>query len=337
MTNRMTKRNFLAAGAGVLAMPLIARFAHAAEFTFKYGGDRPATHPVEIEAARVAARIKEETAGRVEIQLFPNNQLGGDADMLNQLRAGAIHFFNVSGMLVSPLVPVSAIHGLGFIFKDYDAVWTAMDGDLGKLVKSAINAAGLHVQDKMWDSGFRQITTSTKPIKTAADLDGFKIRVPVAPMWVSLFTSLGANPTSIHAAELYSSLQTRIVDGQENALPTIESFKMYEVQKYCSLTNHMWDGLWILTNKRTWDKLPPDLQEIISRNWSLGADAERKTVAAAAASLRVSLESKGMEFNDAALDTFRTKLAGSGFYSDWKAKFGEQAWAILEQYTGKLV
>ena len=333
----LTRRRVLTAGASLLAAPLVAKYAHAAEFTLKYGADRPASHPAEIEAAKVAQRIKEETNGRVEILLFPNNQLGGDADMLNQLRAGAIHFFNVSGMLVSPLVPVSAIHGLGFIFNDYEAVWKAMDGDLGGLVKKAISEAGLHVQGKMWDSGFRQVTTSTNPITSAADLQGFKIRVPVAPMWVSLFKGLGASPTSISAGELYSSLQTRIVDGQENPLPVIDSFKMYEVQKYCSLTNHMWDGLWILTGQRVWDKLPSDIQDIIARNWDLGAENERQANIEAARQLGTSLEGKGLVFNTPAIDTFRAKLAESGFYAEWKQTFGDEAWQVLETYTGKLV
>src|SRR6202023_101996 len=119
--------------------------------------------------------------------------------------------------------------------------------------------------DKIWDNGFRQITTSTKPIVTPADLQGMKIRVPVSALWTSLFKSLGASPTGINFAEVYSALQTKLVDGQENPLAIIYAAKLYEVQKYCSLTNHMWDGWWFLANKAAWDKVPATIQEIVAK------------------------------------------------------------------------
>jgi TRAP-type C4-dicarboxylate transport system substrate-binding protein len=118
-----------------------------------------------------------------------------------------------------------------------------MDGELGAFIRAASSARlGIHSMDKIFDNGFRVITTSTKPINTPADLKGFKIRVPVSPQWTSLFKSFGASPTSINFSEVYSALQTKIVDGQENALQLIEIAKLYEVQKYVSITNHMWDG-----------------------------------------------------------------------------------------------
>jgi tripartite ATP-independent transporter DctP family solute receptor len=332
----ITRRKLLVAGAGIAGAPLIARYAHAAEFTFKYASNRPASHPTEIEAARAIERIANETNGRVNILMFPNNVLGSDADMLNQTRAGAIQFFNASGLLISPLVPVTAMPGLGFIFNDYDAVWQAMDGKLGQIVKTAIGDAGLHVQEKIWDSGFRHITSSVKPVNVASDLKGFKIRVPVAPIWVSLFEALGASPTGIAAPEIYSSLQTHLVDGQENSFPVIEAFKVYEVQKYCSLTNHMWDGFWILTRKSDWDRLPADIREVIARNWDLGAENERVANLESTKSLRTTLESQGLVFNNTVRESFVEQLRASGFYAGWKKKFGDEAWAALEKYTGAL-
>ena len=120
-------------------------------------------------------------------------------------------------------------------------------------MRGQIAAANLFALDKIWDNGFRQITTSNKPIQTAADLKGFKIRVPVSPLWTSMFKALDAAPTSLNFNETYSALQTRIVDGQENPMAIIAAAKLYEVQKYGSLTNHMWDGFWLLANKRAWD------------------------------------------------------------------------------------
>ena len=180
-----------------------------------------------------ATRIKEATGGRVEIQLFPNNQLGSDTDMLSQLRSGAIDFFSLSGLILSTLVPVASINGIGFAFKDYDTVWNTMDGKLGAYVRGEIGKRGLIAMDKMWDNGFRQITSSTRPIRTPADLKGFKIRVPISPLWTSMFQAFGASPISINFSEVYSALQTKIAEGQENPLSLIEIAKLYEVQKYC--------------------------------------------------------------------------------------------------------
>lgn len=103
---------------------------------------------------------------------------------------------------------------------------------------------GIYGFAKNMDNGFRNVTTSTKPINVVDDLKGLKIRVPPSSVWVTLFTALGASPTSINLNELYTSLQTKVVDAQENPLVLIEAGKFYEVQKYCSMTSHLWDGCW---------------------------------------------------------------------------------------------
>ena len=152
-----------------------------------------------------------------------------------------------------------------------------MDGDLGKFVRTQIAAkAGLVAMDRMWDLGFRQITTSTKPIKTADDLVGLKIRVPVAPSLVTLFKTLKAAPLSMQFTEVYSALQTHIADAQENPLTLIKVTKLFEVQKYCSLTNHVWDGHWMCCNAAAWKGLPDDLKEIVGRNLNDGRIARAR-------------------------------------------------------------
>src|SRR6478736_4392507 len=151
------------------AMPRIAR---AAEFSLKYGNNLPLTHPLNIRAQEAADRIAKESKGRVEIKIFPNNQLGGDTDMLAQVRSGGIDFFTPSALVVATLVPVAAINAVGFAFADYKQVWAAMDGGLGAHVRAALAKVRLHAFEKMWDNGFRQTTTSNKPIETAKDMDG---------------------------------------------------------------------------------------------------------------------------------------------------------------------
>ncbi len=325
-----------AAAASALALPLRGAFAQKAEFTYKYANNLPVTHPMNIRAKEMSDAIRAETKGRVDIQVFPNNQLGSDTDVLSQLRSGGVEFFTLSGLILSTLVPAASISGIGFAFKDYDSVWKAMDGDLGAYIRGQITKAGLVPMEKIWDNGFRQVTSSTKPITGPADMKGFKIRVPVSPLWTSMFKALDAAPTSINFAETYSALQTKIVDGQENPLAIIATAKLYEVQKYCSLSNHMWDGFWFLANRRAWEKLPADLQAIVAKHINAAGLKERADVAALNANLQKDLAAKGMQFNQPDANAFREQLRKAGFYAEWKAKYGDEAWAILERSVGKL-
>jgi TRAP-type C4-dicarboxylate transport system substrate-binding protein len=127
-----------------------------------------------------------------------------------------------------------------------------------------------------------------------------------------------------------------VVDGQENPFAVISNFKLHEVQKYCSITNHMWDGFWTLINKRAWDRLPPDVRTIVAKHLNDAAVKERADVAAANNTLQQELTAKGIVFNTPNTTPFRDKLRSAGFYSEWKAKFGDEAWAVMEKYTGKL-
>jgi TRAP-type transport system periplasmic protein len=233
-------------------------------------------------------------------------------------------------------VPAASINGMGFAFPDYETVWKAMDGDLGAHIRAQIAKANLIAMEKIWDNGFRQTTTSNRPIETPADLRGLKIRVPPSPLWTSMFKAFEAAPTSINFNEVYSALQTRIVDGQENPLAIIATAKLNEVQKYCSLTNHLWDGFWFLANRRAWERLPEDVRATAAKHIDAAGVNERQDVARLNATLQQDLTSKGLEFNKPDPAPFRDKLRSRGFYTEWKAKYGPQAWAILEQYVGNL-
>jgi len=335
-----TRRNFLktttAAASGVAVFGILTKPGDAAEFVFRYANNNVVAHPMNVRLREAVDKIKEESSGRMEIQIFPNSQLGGDTDMLSQLRTGAIQMFNLSGLILATYVKVASINGIGFAFKDYSQVWAAMDGPLGSYVRGAIDKAGLYAFETMWDNGYRQVTSSTHPINTPEDLKGFKIRVPVSPLWTSMFKALGASPTSINISEVYSALQTKIVEGQENPISLINLFKFYEVQKYVSLTNHMWDGFWTLANARAWADLPKDLQQIVERNINAAALKEREDVRQLNETLQGELTQKGMTFNPTDTDKFRATLRAAGFYAEWKENYGAEAWAVLEKQVGSL-
>jgi TRAP-type transport system periplasmic protein len=336
----LTRRTFVGhaatAAAGIFAVNIITRKADAAEFTYKYGNNVPITHPINIAAQKAADRIKEESGGSLEIRIFPNNQLGGDTDMLSQVRSGALEFYTLSALVLANIIPAAAISGIGFAFAGYDPLWKAMDGELGSHIRAQCEKAGLIPMEKVWDNGFRQITSSIKPINTAEDLAGFKIRVPVSPIWTSLFAAFGAAPVSLNFAELYTALQTKIVDGQENPITLIKIAKLYEVQKYCSLTSHMWDGFWFVANKTTWNALPEDLRAIAAKNINAGADEQRQMLASLAQSSLDDLKKEGMIFNEPNRASFIQMLTKNGFYSQWREKFGKDSWAILAKYSDQL-
>src|SRR5277367_2647467 len=303
----LLKASAASAVLGGIGAPFVAR-AQTAEFTNKFANNLPESHPFMTRAREMAAAIKTETNGRFDLQVFPNSQLGSDTDMLSQVRSGGVEFFTLSGLILATLVPAASINGIGFAFPDYPTVWKAMDGDLGAYVRGEINKTGLEVMDKIWDNGFRQTTSSTKPINSPDDLKGFKIRVPVSPLWTSMFKAFDASPASINFAEVYSALQTKIVEGQENPLSIIQIAKLYEVQKYCSLTNHMWDGFWFLANAQAWQALPKDLQEIAARNVNAAAVKERADTEKLNASVKDELAGKGLVFNPTDAGPFREKL-----------------------------
>ncbi|RFB78071.1 TRAP transporter substrate-binding protein [Methylovirgula sp. 4M-Z18] len=333
----LTRRGF-ALGTGALAVSAFAiGRARAAEFSYKFANNLPISHPLNVRAQEAANKIREETGGRFDLQIFPSSQLGSDTDTLGQIRSGAVDFFTLSGLILSTLVPAASINGIGFAFKDYDTVWTAMDGKLGAFIRGEIEKTGtILALEKIWDNGFRQTTTSTKAIATPDDFAGLKIRVPPSPLWTALFKAFGAAPTTINFNETYNALQSKIVDGEENPLAVIDTAKLYEVQSHCSLTNHMWDGFWLLANKSNWEALPEDVRTVVSKHLNAAGLNERADIATLTTGLQTSLAAKGMKFNTVDPAPFRDKLKSAGFYKEWKAKYGDKAWAALEDAVGAL-
>ena len=213
----LLKASAASAVLGGIGAPLVAR-AQTAEFTYKYANNLPDGHPMNARAKEMAAAIKAETNGRFDLQIFPNNQLGSDTDMLSQLRSGGVEFFTLSGLILATLVPAASINGIGFAFPDYDRSgrrWTATSAPMSA-ARSPRPASWRWTRSGTTASARsrRRPSRSTRP----DDLKGFKIRVPVSPLWTSMFKAFDASPASINFSEVYSALQTKIVEGQENPL-----------------------------------------------------------------------------------------------------------------------
>jgi tripartite ATP-independent transporter DctP family solute receptor len=337
MTDRRVSRaRFVAGSTATVASIAIASPARAAQWSYKYASNVAVDHPLNVRMRECWIAVNKETNGRLDVQMFPNNQLGGDTAVLAQLRSGAVQFFTLDGGILQAVVPVAAIQGVGFAFRDSAEAFRAMDGPLGDYVRDAIRGAGMYVHPKMFENGMRQITSSSKPIRSSADLAGFKIRTPAGELWVDLFKSLGAAPAPLNFSELYTALQTRVFDGEENPYAIVDVGRLYEVQKYISVTNHMWSAYHLLGNQDAWKALPPDVQAIVERNLTKYAVLQRRDTQERNDSLADKLVRRGMILNKADTSGMRAKLTSSGFYTKWRDKFGAQAWALLEKTSGKL-
>jgi tripartite ATP-independent transporter DctP family solute receptor len=336
----MTRRDFtLAAGSiatafatiGVLRWP-----ADAAQFSYKLGLDFSDTHPSSIRLKEMAAAVRRDTDGQLDVQVFPNSALGGDPAMLSQVRSGAIQIYLAPGGVLATLAPATSITYINYAFTGYNQVWPAMDGDLGAFCRAAIERTGLTVFPAIWNNGFNDVATGARPIQSPDDFRGLKIRTSASPIFVSAFKALGAEPTAINLSEAYTAMQTHIVDGVTDPLVAFESERFYEVTKYLSLTNQMWGGFWFTLNSDAWKALPKRAQDVLARRADEAARLQRADVDKLEKSLPAKLAAGGMTVNAPKPDAFRQKLRDAGFYMQWRTAFGPEGWKALEKYTGPL-
>jgi tripartite ATP-independent transporter DctP family solute receptor len=335
-SSRFTRPAFLAAAGSLAGIVVVKAPAKAAQFTYKLGHDLAETHPIGAGAKDFADTVKRESNGRIEILVFPNNQLGADPAMVTQVRQGALQLSLQSSGPLSEVVPIAGVERVGFAFKTWQQAIGAMDGDVGTIIRRELEVKHMIAFEKAWEAGFRQISCTPRPIRGAVDLEHLKIRVAISNITVDMFKVLGANPTPINAAELYTALQTKICDAADGAYINMIATKFYEVQKYLSVTNHQWASYYMIMNPDAYAALGPELQGIIRK---ASNEAGRRQVALAnkendaGADQLVKL---GMIKNDADTTGFRVRLNASGFYERWKKEYGSAMWTALEKYTGKL-
>ena len=333
----ISRRTILTGAAGVSAATILRWPADAAEFSWKFGSVLPATHPMNIRIAEAAPKIKEATNGRFEYAVYSASALGSDPSMMSQTISGALQMYSLSGDILAPRNAAGGIMGVGFAFPGYGPNWAAMDGDLGLWYRGMTEKMGVFALEKAFDHGFRNVTSRSRPINSPDDLKGMKIRLPVAPTLIALFKSLGASPTPLTLGEVYSALQTGVADGQENPLQLIDEQKFYEVQKYVSMTSHVWTGLHCSFNLAKWKSLPKDIQDTIGHHMTEAAILQRQDWQRITEDVSKSLKDHGMIFNTPDVEPFRKMARENGFYDEMKAKMGDEPWALLEKYTGKLV
>lgn len=326
-----------AAGPASLLVRPLSVFAQTAkaEFRFTQYHNQTAESSLHKRLSEMWTAINKETGGRVEAQVFPlnNNVAGSDPAALKMLVAGEIQFFTLMGGVLGAVVPVAEIQQVPFAFKTAPHAHKVVDGPLGAYIRDEMAAKGLHgFPVGAFDNGMRQITPVTKPVVVPADLKGMRMRVPAGAMFDDMFRTLGCVPVTINSIDIYAALKDGKADAQENPLALVDLYKLYEVIKYVSMTNHMWSGFNQMAHLATWRRLPTDIQQTIERNVTKAVRLQREDQEAANGRLRAELTKRGLVFNDVDQTPFRRQL--SGFYRTWKVKLGTKAWTLLEQGAG---
>jgi tripartite ATP-independent transporter DctP family solute receptor len=303
-------------------------------FHYRLGLNQPLGSPTQRRLSEMAEGIDRETGGVFRLDVFPESRLGPDPKMLADMRSGALEFF-VAGATLGELAPTSALPLLPFTFADSKTVFAALDGALGDQIRHELAQHRIHAFRHCLQNGFHHLTTSERPIHSADDLAGLKIRSPGGAIARDFFEMFGAEAGYVPFSEMYAALKERRFDGQSDPLGVVLSLKLYEVQRQLNLTYHWWSGFTLLANAGAWQALPTDIQQIIERNVEKFALLQRQDTEAINAAGAAELEQQhGMTINTADPSSFRSRLGP--FYANWRDKAGPAAWQLLETYTGKL-
>jgi tripartite ATP-independent transporter DctP family solute receptor len=283
------------------------------------------------------AAISAETGGRVTATVHAENGKigGGDPVALRMLIAGEIQFYTLMGGIIGTVVPVAEAQQVPFAFRSAAQAHKVIGGPIGRLIADEMAAKGMHLfPHGAFDNGIRQVASVARPITTPDDLAGMRIRVPPGQLIFDTFQALGAEPVIIPANQLYDGLSAERVTAQENPLAVIEGFKLYDLLKFVSMTNHMWSGFNLMAHLPTWRRLPDDVRSVIERNVVSHVRQQRLSQSALNSALRQGLVSRGLVFNDVEPGAFQARLGG--VYSVWRDRLGPQCWALLEAEVGTL-
>lgn len=280
-------------------------------------------------AQKLADLVRERSGGSLEIQVYPNAQLGGMRDRNENMRMGTVDMGTSSAGFLSTYLPLVSIFDLPYLYSDKAHEMRVFDGPIGNEMNRRLQAEGLRVLC-YFDAGTRQITNNRRPIRTIQDLKGLRLRVPQSQASIEGLKFLGAIPTPLPFSETHNILQQQVLDGQENPISLIFHNKLYEVQKYLSLTNHQYFIQVLLISEKTWHKLSERQQKILQDAAKEAQTYERELVISEEAMLLLQLQSKGMEINNVEnMEEFFAKARP--LRELYVRRYGQQGKELLEQ------
>lgn len=281
----------------VAAALAASALAGAQEIKARFGTSLPDSHPQTLGARKFASLVEAKTAGRIKVTVYSAGQLGSDLQMQAALQGGTQEFTAPSTATLAGLVKDFGVIGLPFSFANEKEADAVLDGPFGKKLLAKLPERGL-VGLAFWENGFRNVTNSKRPIVHAEDIAGLKIRTMQNNLYIDMFGGLGANAVPMSVTELFTALESRAVDAQENPYTVVHAQKFYDVQKYLSTTGHAYDALALIASKKFWDKLSPADQKAIQDAAAEATTYERQTSRELNAKLRNELTRLGMQIND---------------------------------------
>jgi len=271
--------------------------AAASTIKLRFGHTVPETDSQHIAALRFAQRVNERTQGSIDIKVYANSQLGNDSTLVTGVRSGTIDIGATGNPFLTGISPQLNALDLPYLFDDTEQAHRVLDGPVGR---GLLEELGKHqlMGLAFWEIGFRSLTNNRRPINNAEDIKGLKIRTTPNPSHLYAFELLGANPQPMPFGEVFSALESGAVDGQENPPTLLTASKMYEVQKYLSLTRHAYTALPVFMNKRRFDRLDPEQQKILLEEAVEAGRYQRELNAQNEAASIAQLKSQGMQVNE---------------------------------------
>ncbi len=258
-----------------ITMNLEVQAQEVKERTLRFAFSLNKDHPVGIGAQKFSDLVAQKSSGKIKVTLFPGAVLGSDQQNMSAVRGGTLDFASMSPAILAGLNKELMILEFPFLFNNAQEVYAVSDGPVGTRLMNNLSAHGI-MGLGIWDLGFRNVTNSKRPITKAEDLQGLKLRVISSPIYIELFNTLGVNPVPMSFGDVYTALEQKTIDGQENPVGVIENSKFAEVQKYMSMTRHVYTGMLFLMSKKTWDSMSATEHEIISEAAREAKDEQRK-------------------------------------------------------------
>ncbi|NLM72075.1 MAG: TRAP transporter substrate-binding protein [Synergistaceae bacterium] len=274
--------------------------AFAAEFTMKVGHVVPESYPHHIAAVEyLKPYIEEQSDGRIEVELYPNSQLGGDRQLCEAVQIGSLEMAFPSTTILAGFIPELGLLDLPFLFSTRDDVYKVVDidGPVGSVLAAKAREQGIHLLGYA-DLGFMNLSNSARPITTPEDAKGIKIRVMENPVYIDTAMALGCSPITMAFGEVYTALQQKVIDGQEHSVNVVKNMKFEEVQDYLSLTREAYSTISIIASEAFMDSLPDDLQDVVRKGVELFCKEQGRINSEQEATNLAYLKEKGMKINE---------------------------------------
>jgi tripartite ATP-independent transporter DctP family solute receptor len=279
------------------------------------------TDPYAVGAREFKKAVEAGSKGRIEVQLFPNRQLGDEKPMIEGMRLGTVDAGAITNAVIAQIEPAFQLNDLPFLFESEAQAQKVLDGSVGQKLAAKLDKKGVMLLG-FFEGGFRSMINNVRPVEKPEDVRGVKYRVMQNPVYIGMFSSLGGNAVPMAWGETFTAVQQGTIDGLEIPLAVIDQNKYFEVTKYLSLTNHTYSAIGLVLSKRTFDRLPADLKKVVRDSGATAIKAQRIASAQAAKAVLASLESKGMKVNRVQ-DVKPFRAAVQQVYKDVRGSIGD--------------